>query len=112
MNKESSPLLSTANQVLAEFIPILTGSYHPVTKLVNNKYRIQEKVITVPEKTFFLVLLYLGLLALQTRTKLRKSLKSILNCCKLQIVFRSQNKLAKTFNFKDRIPKELTSGVV
>ena len=29
------------------------------------------------------------------RTKLRKSLKGILNCCKLQIVFKSQNKLAK-----------------
>ena len=72
----------------------------------------QEKVITVPKKTLFLVLPYLGPLSLQTRTKLRKSLKGILNCCKLQIVFKSQNKLAKTFRFKDRIPKELTSGVV
>ena len=52
------------------------------------------------------------LLSLQTRTKLRKSLEGILNCCKLQIVFKSQNKLAKAFLFKDRIPKELTSGVV
>ena len=49
---------------------------------------------------------------MQTRTKLRKSLKGILNCCKLQILFKSQNKLAKAFRFKDRIPKELTSGVV
>ena len=49
---------------------------------------------------------------MQTRTKLRKSLKGILNCCKLQIVFKSQNKLAKAFRFKDRIPKKLTSGVV
>ena len=31
---------------------------------------------------------------------------------KLQIVFKSQNKLANVFCFKDRIPKELTSGVV
>ena len=64
------------------------------------------------KKTLFLVLPYLGLLSLQTRTKLRKSLKGILNCCKLQIVFESQNKLAKAFRFKDRIPKELASGVV
>ena len=69
-------------------------------------------MITVPKKTLFLVLPYLGPLSLQTRTKLRKSLKGILNCCKLQIVFKSQNKLAKAFRFKDRIPKELTSGVV
>ena len=68
--------------------------------------------MTVPKKTLFLVLPYLGPLSLQTRTKLRKSLKGILNCCKLQIVFKSQNKLAKAFRFKDRIPKELTSGVV
>ena len=80
--------------------------------LLDNKYRIQEKVITVPKKTLLLVLLYIGTLSLQTRTKLRKSLKGILNCCKLQIVFKSQNKLAKAFRFKDRIPKELTSGVV
>ena len=79
---------------------------------LDNKYRIQEKVITVPKKTLFLVLPYLGPLSLQTRTKLRKSLKGILNCCKLQIVFKSKNKLAKAFRFKDRIPKELTSSVV
>ena len=79
---------------------------------LDKKYRAREKMITVPKKTLFLVLPYLGPLSLQTRTKLRKPLKGILNCCKLQIVFKSQNKLAKTFRFKDRIPKELTSGVV
>ena len=72
----------------------------------------KKTLITVPKKTLFLVLPYLGPLSLQTRTKLRKSLKGILNCCKLQIVFKSQNKLAKAFRFKDRIPKKLTSGVV
>ena len=79
---------------------------------LDKKYKLQEKVRTVPKKTLFLVLPYLGPLSLQTRTKLRKSLKGILNCCKLQIVFKSQNKLAKAFRFKDRIPKELRSGVV
>ena len=79
---------------------------------LDNKYRIQEKVISVPKKTLFLVLPYLAPLALQTRTKSRKSLKGILNCCKLQIEFKSQNKLAKAFRFEDRISKELTSGVV
>ena len=69
-------------------------------------------MITVAKKTLVLVLPYLRPLSLQTRTKLRKSLQGILNCCKLHIVFKSQNKLAKTFRFKDRIPNELTSGVV
>ena len=66
---------------------------------LDSKYRIQEKVITVPKKTLFLVLTELGQLSLQARTKLQKSLKGILNCCNLQIVFKSQNKLAKAFRF-------------
>ena len=66
----------------------------------------------MPKKTLFLVLPYLGPLSLQIRTKLRKSLKGILTCCKLQIAFKSQNKLAKAIRFKDSIPKELTSCVV
>ena len=54
--------------------------------LDDNKYRMQEKVITMPKKTLFLVLPYLGPLSLQTRSTLRKSLRDILNCCMLQIV--------------------------
>ena len=61
-----------------------------------NKHGIQEKVITLP---------YLGPLSLHTGTKLRKSFKVILNFCKIQIVFKSQNKLANAFHFKDCIPK-------
>ena len=55
---------------------------------------------------------YLGNISLQTRTKLKKSFKGILNCCKLQIVFKSQRKLASVFRFKDRLPYDLVSGVV
>ena len=66
---------------------------------MDSKYRIQAKVTTVPKKTLFLVLLYLGPLSSQTTTK-------------LEIVFKSQDNLATAFSFKDRIPRELTSGVV
>ena len=55
---------------------------------LDNKHRIQEKVITLPQIPLLLVLFYLGPLSLQTTTNLRKSLKGILNCCKLQIVFK------------------------
>ena len=41
-----------------------------------------------------------------------KSFKGILNCSKLQIVFKSQRKLASVFRFKDRLPYDLVSGVV
>ena len=58
-------------------------------------------MITVPKKPLFLALSYLGPLSLQTRTKLGKSLKGILNCWKLHTVFKSQNKSTNAFDFKD-----------
>ena len=55
--------------------------------LLDNKHRIQEKVINEP---IFSVLPYLGPLSLQTRTMLRKSFKDLLNCYKLQIIIKNQ----------------------
>ena len=79
---------------------------------LDNKYRIQEKVITVPKKTLFLVLPYLGPLSLQTRTKLRKSLKDILNCCKLKIQLKVKTNQQRFFVLKIVFPRNLsTSGV-
>ena len=81
--------------------------------MVINKLVIKRpQVTTVEKKTLILSLPYLGDISLQTRTKLRKSFKRILNCCKLQIVFKSQRKLANVFRFKDRLPFDLVSGVV
>ena len=46
---------------------------------LDNKHRIQEKLITVSKKPFFSLLFFLslGVISLQTRTKLRKFLKGI-----------------------------------
>ena len=44
--------------------------------------------------------------------KLKKSLKNILNCSKMQIMFKIKTRLGNYFHSKDRIPKDLTSGVV
>ena len=52
------------------------------------------------------------MISLQTRTKLQQALKGVLNCCKLEIVFKCQTKLSTSFRFKDPIPKDLISGVV
>ena len=64
------------------------------------------------KEPLILVLPYLGLISLQTRTMLKKSLKNILNCCKLQIVFKNKTRLGKNFDFKDRLLKDITSNVV
>ena len=49
---------------------------------------------------------------MQTRTKLQQALKGILNCFKLEIVFKCQTRLSNSFRYKDPIPKDLISGVV
>ena len=73
---------------------------------------VKETTLTVEKKALVLVLPYLGSTSLQTRTKLKKSLKHILNCYKLQIVVKNKTRLGNNFHFKDQIPKDLTSGVV
>ena len=84
-----------------------------VLKLFLNRIHIlKEKVPTVEKKPLRLVLPYLGTISLQTRTKLQKSIKGVLNCCKLRLIFKSQNKLCNNFHFKDPVPQILTSGVV
>ena len=82
-------------------------------KMVVNKLVIKRpQGATVEKKTLILSLPYLGDVSLQIRTKLRKSFKGILNCCKLQIVIKIQRKLVHVVQFKDSLPFDLVSGVV
>ena len=79
---------------------------------MNDVHVVKKTTLTVEKKHLVLVLPYLGSISLQTRTKLKKSLKNILNCCKLQIVFKNKTRLGNNFRFKDQIHKYCTSGVV
>ena len=81
-------------------------------KFLNNVHLVKENVPTVEKKRLLLFLPYLGIISLQTRTKLQQALKGVLNCCKLEIVFKCQAKLSNSFRYKDPIPKDLISGVV
>ena len=67
---------------------------------------------TVEKKHLLLVLPYLEIIFLKTRTKLQQALKGVLNCCKLETVFKCQTRLSNFFCYKDPIPKDLISGVV
>ena len=55
------------------------------------------QITAVERKTLIPSLPYLRNISLQTRTKLRKSFKGILICCKFQVVFKSQRKLTNVF---------------
>ena len=79
---------------------------------MDNVHVVKKTPLTNEKKPLILALLYLGSISLQTRTKLKKSLKNIVNCSKLQIVFKSKTTLCNNFNFTDRILRDLTSSVV
>ena len=66
----------------------------------------------VEKNPLVLVLPYLASISLQTRTKLKKSLRNILNWCEVQIVFKNKTRSDNNFHFKDRNPNGLTSGGV
>ena len=74
---------------------------------MENMHVVKETNLAVEENPFVLFLRYLGSIFLQTRTKLNKSLKNILNCCKLQVVFKNKTRLGNHFYFKDQIQKIL-----
>ena len=81
-------------------------------KFLDDIHVVKETTLTVEKKPLLLVLLYLGSISLQTRTKLEKSLKNILKCCKLKILFKSKTRLGNNFHFELQIANDLTSGVV
>ena len=79
---------------------------------LNRIYILKEKVPIVEKKPLQLVLPYLATISLQARTKLQKPIKGVLKCCKLQAIFKSQNKLYNNFCFKGSVFQILTSAVV
>ena len=65
---------------------------------MDSKNVVKETTLTVEKMPIVPVIIYLGLLSLQIRTKLKKSLKNILNCCKLPTVFKNKTRLGNNFH--------------
>ena len=74
---------------------------------MDNIHVVKETTLTAEKTPIILVLPYLDSISLQSRTNLKKSLTNILNCCKLQIVFKNKTRLGRNFHLKDRILKDL-----
>ena len=74
---------------------------------MDNIHVVKETTLTVGKKPLVLVLPFLGSISLRTRTKLQKSLNNILNCFKLQIVFKNNTRLGTTFILRIRFQKIL-----
>ena len=68
---------------------------------------LQEKFPAAEKKPLRLVLPYLGTTVCHCKLDIK-----VRNFCKLQVIFRGQNKLCNSFRFEDPVPQILTSVVV
>ena len=69
-------------------------------------------VTTVEKQKLLLVLPYLGLDSNIVRKSLFKTFQKTLPACKLNVVFKTKFRLSNFFKFKDRLCKDLTSGII
>ena len=76
-------------------------------KFLDNIDLVKENLLTGGRKHSVLVLLYLEVIPLQTRTKLQQALKGVSNYYKLKIAFKRQIKLSNFFRVKRPILKDL-----
>ena len=83
-----------------------------IKKFLMKRFKVKPTVHTVEKKDVFLLLPYLGTSSLTLRTNLIKLFSRSLSFCKIRVVFKSSNRLGNYFNFKDKIPTSLISGVV
>ena len=81
-------------------------------KVIDNVLTESSVKLTVEKHLLISPFPFLEDISLQLRTKLRKSFKNILNCCKVQIVYKSQRRLSSQFRFKEPLSYELMSKVV
>ena len=81
-------------------------------KFLEKIFVVKQNVSFVEKKSTPYTTPFLGAVLKKTWTKLQKVLKRFLNSCKLRVIFKCQNRLSSVLLFKERIPKEPTSGVV
>ena len=83
-----------------------------IRKFVASRRKVNVQVSTVEKKRLLLVLPFLGNVSVQTMTKLKKTIRKVLNCCEIDFVFKTDCRLSSLFRFKDIVPGDLASSVV
>ena len=86
-----------------------------ITSFLNKQYTHTKRsgTMTVEPKKFTVMLPFLGKVSLEIRNRVRKYIiKHVQNCCKVQVIFRSQRRLKRMFSFKDRLPTSLQSYII
>ena len=83
-----------------------------IKKVLDKIHTPKITVTTVEKQKLLLVLPYLGLVSNIVRKSLFKTFQKTLPACKLNVVFKTKSRLSNFFKFKDRLCKDLTSGIV
>ena len=78
-----------------------------ISKFLDKSFKKRVIITTFSKKTLRLVLPYLG-----RNKRLNKLFKKQLPSGKLEIVFRTTQRMSSCFRFKDAIPRSLLSGVI
>ena len=82
-------------------------------KVFFDKFFVKKRVVfTVPKKVINITLPFMGTDSLKIRSSLSKIAKSYFNCCKIQVMFKSSNRLGSYFRFKDKVPLNARSFVL
>ena len=83
-----------------------------IFEFFNKIYEQRAQISTVPKLEFTMVLPFLGTTSLKAKNNLVRSFRQLVPFSKLKVVFKTSRRLSACFNFKDRIPKSLLSGVI
>ena len=74
--------------------------------------RVRPTVTTVPKQPFTIILPYLGSISGKVKRNIRLLTKKHLPSSNITVIFKSPSRLSSVFNFKDRLPAYLVSGVI
>ena len=83
-----------------------------ISKFLDKIFKKRVTITTVPKKTLHLVLPYLGTQSLRLKKRLHKLFKEQLPSGKLEMVFRTTQRISSCFRFKDVVPRSLLSCVI
>ena len=83
-----------------------------VKKFFDKMNRVRTPVTTVPKQPFTIVLPYLGSISNKVKRNLRLLTKKHLPSSDITVIFKSPSRLSSVFNFKDKLPAHLLSGVI
>ena len=83
-----------------------------LVKTFFTRMRNRKPVHTVPRQQFQIILPYLGSVSGKVQKKLKSLAKRYLPASEIVVIFKSPSRLSSVFNFKDKLPQYLVSGII